>query len=234
MKKAYFLFIAVICFITTGCLKEYKKEDIMKKYSDYWKYSLGDYTYTVKDIDNGGDAGGLSKTYYKIFNINFKDSKSQNRSISLTNDYTDFDWEIKNAVGSYIRTEVDSIAANSNVINTNGINVSKSYSVSLDVIDSSIKLYDSNKGVKFKDLSVKNLADNNLKLKLKIDVSLSETIDKYPNIKDILFSYVKEFYALNNNIETQFFIKEPTTNYSYNKKLILTYSNSQYNWEFNN
>ena len=233
MKKIYILLLVLFCtIITTACGSVYKDEDITKTYSDYWKYSIGDFTYTVEDLnDNGGMSGGVTTTHFKLYTISFLDSNSNKKSFVISNDYSDFNSEIRTAAQYVVTDEIDSIKSKMDNSNSYGIVIPKDRTyLGVEIIDTNKKLYDPNNGVKLKDLKINNLKDNNLKFTVSVYCEVDKDIDEYPKLNEVLLKYVN--YLLNNydtnNMDIIFEIK--VKDQFYRKVLKLDFNNNKYNW----
>lgn len=222
MKKI--LLCIMLMLVLTGCGKTKYREDISKTYKDYWDYSLGNYTLTSENE-------GKSWTNY-IFRFN--DINDVSRTIVVSNkDINDFNEKILYAANYFLSEDVLDIFTNKNIEQVEGINTKYDVSSIDEVkkVDEYKNLYDSTSGLKFRNLSLKNLNDNNIKITLYTTVELDGSIEDYPNLKDKLLSDVKfifEDYDYQNIVYK--FSVEPSDDW-YRSYYILSYDGYNYNWK---
>ena len=228
------LLCLMIVLLLTGCGEKKYEEDISVTYKDYWDYSLGEYTVTTeKDSDNGGGSGGLTWSSWTNYSFEFKDVNNNTRIITVGNDIDDFNDKILYAATDFLNEDIKDIFTNKVIKETEGIDTQYDISARCEVkkVNEYENLYDSTNGLRFKDLSLKNLNNNNLKVTIYTTVSLDGEIKDYPNLKDKLLNDVKfifEDYEYQ-NITYKFNI-EPSEDW-YSSYYILTYDGYNYNWD---
>ena len=228
MKK--FFSILFVLILLTGCGGKTHKENVVKKYKDYFDYSLGDYSYSYEETDdNGGGSGLLSWNNYRIYNITYKDSNYNKRTIKIANYYSDFNNEILSAVDSILNDEVQKLFKKRESKYLKDKTMYNDLYVSFERLDKSRDLYDSNYGVSFKDLNINNMEDYNIRLVLKLDLILSDSLDKDPELNDEIINYVKFIYEEYNLKNTIVKVNVRPKEANNEKQLTITYNNSGYN-----
>ena len=227
MKKI--LSIVLMLLLLTGCGATNHKENVVKKYKDYFDYSLGNYSYSYEETDdNGGGSGLFSWNNYRVYNITYKDSNYNKRTIKIANYYKDFNNEILSAVDSILNSEVSKLFNKKPQYIIDKTMYNDLY-VSFIRLDDSYDLYDSTRGVKFSDLTINNLEENNIRLVLKLDLILSDPLDEDPELNDEIINYVRfiyEDYNLKNTIVKVNIRPKEANN---EKQLTITYNNGEYN-----
>ena len=223
----------LVMIVLTGCGKTHN-EDIVKKYKDYWDYSLGKYEVTSEiEDDNGGGSGGLTWNTYSVYTFKFKDENGLNKSISISNYYTDFNDEINFAAAEILEKELQQELEKHDFSKMNQIayigNDSPSIYIYLAVIDSSKKLYDSKTGVNFRKINLKNASDYNFKKHYSTSMKLRDKIENIPNIKEILQEEYGFILDGNSNDRIEFVIYDnDNTKFAH---YYLTYDGFNYMWE---
>jgi len=220
---------------------KYEEEyDIREEYGDYFKYSFGEYDYDVFEEDYEYQeqlfTGKIetSTIYNRVFS--FTDSKGNEREVTITY----HPYEIKNEfnkivltdlVPTYLHEELD------NKIDLREFNKkidSKVDRIIIDVkrIDETIDTYDKEKGVKFSNLYLSTLKENNLKATYNIRLELGKEFDleKTKSILEESFGNILKEEKTPVS-EFAFSIYDDSENPSkYEYKLILNYDGTKFNW----
>jgi len=235
MKKNFIFIMIFICmlFSITGCVKLYD-EDISLTYNDYWEYSLGDYKVSYEQQeDSSNSSGGLITYRWYDYTFSFKDTNNDLRSITVSNyDINDFNEQISTAAGRFLREDVEEIFKEQYSLKKDGIKNWSNTSIYCEIkrVNQDINLYDLNNGLKFKELSLNTLAQNNISVEISTYIELEGGINDYPNLKQQLIDDVKfifEDYQYS-NITFEFTI-EPSDDW-YHTEYYLSYDGINYNW----
>lgn len=228
MKKV--LSIVLMLVLLTGCGGTNHKENVVKKYKEYFDYSLGDYSYNYEETDdNGGGSGGFTWNNYRVYNITYKDSNYNKRTIKISNYYSDFNNEILYAVNSILNEEVHKLFNKRESKYIKDKTMYNDLYVSFIRLDDNKELYDSTSGVKFSDLTINNIEENNLRLVLTLDLILSDPLDEVPELNDEIIKYVKFIYDEYNLKNTIVKVNIRPKEANNEKKLTITYNNGEYN-----
>lgn len=222
MKTKFTLtFIAAILIFgcLTGCGGTKITDDLVKKYSDYWDYALGSYSYDCEwTDDNGGGSGGLTWTEYKVFEFHYTDDAGNAKSFKINN-YNEEDG-ISYVCSDILEEELsDEIEAR----NFESLGVAAHISsmaelkdphVSVDKIDRSISYLDASRGINIKGLSLKNLSANNLRATINFPIFLTEA-EEYPGLQTDLTdmaSFIFHIYDYD-SITVSFYIYDLNSHY---------------------
>lgn len=240
MKKniVEIILIGILVGCLMGCGGTNWNEKIDSAYKEYWDYSLGKYHVTSEKMsDNGAGKGGLGWNDYIEYTFKFEDANGKTREIVIDNlyEYIDFNNKLKYIASIYLKEElVNEIKKHDfsrlNKILYNNVFYADLSSIDLKIIDESIKLYDVKRGIKFKDLSLKNMRKNNIDATYIIEIILADSIDNTPNLKNVLedtWSFIFKEYG-NSNSKIVFMVREPNV-FGYTK-YSLNYDGANYNW----
>ena len=238
MKKKLLLGLLSVGFVlglATGCGVEKHTENIDETYKDYWNYSLGDYEVSyVESDDNGSNgSGGFTTNKWYDYTFTFRDINNNSRNITISNyNIKDFNDEISLATELFLADDVRKLFANNSNQVADGITIlHNSIFCNVERIDKNINLYDSQNGLKFNELSLNTLNQNNINLEIKISINLNGNIDDYPNLKQILINdinFIFQRYGYS-NIKFKFTIS-PSDDW-YKTEYYLNFDGYNYNWE---
>ena len=230
MKKKILNIILMVFIVTgiTGCGKVYK-DDLVKKYSDYWDYSLGDYTY---DYVWDSEVGCIACARYKKYTFYYTDDKGISKTFSMWNYNEEWTAEVDYMMilEEELTTMENEFLLNNKIDNINRYSVS---SVFLEKTNPNISYFDPKKGVKIKSLSFDNLSSNNLIASIGIYIDLNKQIEEYTYLEENLIDSVK--FAFDrfgyNNIKFIFNLYNPGEE-NRSAKYILSYNGVKYIWEY--
>jgi len=229
MKKKI-LNILLIGFIVaglTGCGKVYT-DDLVQKYSDYWDYSLGEYTY---DYVWDSEVGCIACARYKEYTFYYTDDKGVSKTFSMWN-YNE-EWTAEVDYMRILEEELETME-NEYLLNNRINNIDRYFvlGVSLEKVNPNISYFDSEKGVKIKSLSFNNLSSNNLVASIGIYIHLNNQIEEYTYLKENLIDSVK--FAFDrfgyNNIKFRFNLYNPGEENRI-AEYTLSYNGGNYIWE---
>lgn len=230
MKKSILIIMTiVITFFLSGCLNKSKKEDLVSKYNEYWQYSLGNYNVKSKKVDdNGGSSGGLVTNKWNQYTFTFNDSEGNQKEIKINDDFDDFNEELSLTAEHILNDKIRQAFDDNNLKTT--IVIPDSIYSNVERIDSNINLYDSEHGLKFKELNLNNLKENNIKVTFTTLVYINGSLEDNPNLKQELIdntNFIFENYQYQ-NISFEFNIKPENSFYSTFYKL--EYDGNNYSW----
>lgn len=220
--------------LLTGCGDRWHKENIAETYQDYWNYSPGNYeVHHEVCSDNGAGSGGL--TANKWYECTFNDVNSFPRQITVTNIYLeDFNDKILHAAASFLEKDVVDLFQHQIRQEVEGVKAEYAwFRCSMKSVDDNIDLYNSSNGLRFNELSLNTLSENNISIELYTHIFLDKGIDDYPDSKQKLLSdvnFIFENYEYS-NIKFCFHVS-PSDNY-YGIEYYLDFDGYQYNWKIN-
>lgn len=239
MKK---IILSIFCCLTvlftiTGCGEKWYRENIDETYRDYWNYSLGNYevSYKVNDDNGSNGSGGFITNKWYDYTFTFKDIDNNSRNITISNyNIKDFNDEIANAAGLFLKEDIENIFKNQNFTEVSGIQpVYNLFFCYVNMINKNIDLYDDKAGLKFNELNLNTLSKNNINVIFKTQIQLDGYISDYPNLKQKIIDDVKfifEHYEYL-NIKFEFEIVELPDIYKTRTIYYLSYDGTNYNWE---
>ena len=232
MEKIIGVFLML--FLLTGCTVA-QTFDVEREYRDFWKYSLGDYTYNYEKKDDNGSngSGGFRTEEWYEYTFEFKDINNRSRNITLSNSHSNV-WtmedNLKYAIEVFLNEELETIFESRSFQSVKGLRWLDIDNCSVERKDSSIDWFDSKKSIKFKDLSLETLKENNLKVEIDTRIFLDGNIAGYPNLKQILidnFKFIFDKYGYS-NISFKFII-DPSEDW-YDTFYYLDYDGINYHW----
>ena len=249
MKKiilSILVVFGIVCFILSifsivgiisliGGLEQWHKEDIVETYKNYWNYSLGNYEvkYEVNDDNGSNGSGGLTTNKWYDYTFTFRDTNNNLRNITIsTFNIKDFNDKISGAAAFFLKEDIEELFKNRSFQEIEGIDAWYDTLISCDAdrIDKNIDLYDSKKGLKFTELNLNTLSENNINIEIGTTVRLNGGISDYPNLKQKLIDDVKfifENYEYS-NIKFNFTV-QPSDDW-YRTEYYLSYDGDNYNW----
>lgn len=229
-----FVMLGIVCL--TGCGNKLHKENIDETYKDYWNYSLGNYevNYKINDDNGSNGSGGLTTNKWYDYTFTFSDIDNNLRNITISNyNIKDFNDKISGAAAFFLLKDIEKLFKNRSFQEVEGIDPWYSTLISCEAnrIDKNINLYDSKKGLKFTELTLNTLSENNINIEIGTTVRLDGSINDYPNLKQKLIDDVKfifENYEYS-NIKFNFTV-DPSDDW-YSTEYYLSYDGYNYNWE---
>lgn len=229
MKKIKYILLVLLIILISGC-KDNFGEDIAETYKKYFEYALGNYEVTtlVKTKQVSGQIGYIKYTSYMF---NFKDKEEKDRSIELDNSIS-FNKTLINALKIYLTDDLKTQLQGHDKSRLDNVLFERITLVNnLTPLKKSIKLSDTKKGVKIKDLVIDNVKKNNLNIEYYIEL---ESINPYINdeeLKNILvdtYGFMLE-KANEKKAKIIFNIYDSESNKIFEKNL--KYINNEFVWE---